>query len=193
MTQPAKLKHVRARWALYVKIQEGHIDLQEAPSRYRSALELHDADNDILIMGLQQLRIPIDQIRSNGRLASRGPPKPDPFNTSKSTVSETLKQDILHDEQSGPNIKKKIAQNINLYRSNILTLEDAIEKIEKCLSGIKSYPEDIEEILTDDTDDPTEAALTIRWDACDNDSDEEDDPRQKQNVVNASPSKEKQT
>ena len=139
-------------------------------------------------MGLQQLRIPIDQIPSNCRPASRGPPKPDPFNTSKSTVSETLKQDILNDEQLGPNIKK-IAQNINLYRSNILTLGDAIEKIEKCLSGVKSYPEDIEEILTDDADDPTEAALTIRWDACDNDSDEEEDPRQKQNVVNASPSK----
>lgn len=70
-----------------------------------------------------------------------------------------------------------------------MALEDAIEKIERCLSSVKSYPEDIEEILTDDADDPTEAALAIRWDACDNDSDEEEDPRQKQNVVNASPSK----
>ena len=35
----------QSRWALYVKIQEGHIDLHEAPSRCRSALELHDADN----------------------------------------------------------------------------------------------------------------------------------------------------
>lgn len=146
--------------ALYIKIQEGHIDLQEAPSRYRSALELHDTDNDILIMGLQPLRIPINQIPSNGRLFSHGPPKPDPFNTSKSTVCETLKQDILNDEQSGPNIRK-IAQNINLYRSNILRLEDAIEKIEKCLSGITSYPEDIEEILTDDANYPTEAVLAI--------------------------------
>ena len=45
-------------WSLYDRIQKGHIDLKEAPSRYRSALELYDADNEVLIMGLHQFGIP---------------------------------------------------------------------------------------------------------------------------------------
>ena len=174
-------------WKLYENIQQGHIDLKEAPSLYQDLLELYDVDNDILVMALEQFGIPTEQIPSNGRVPSRGPPRHDPFGTCKSTISERLKRDVFNDEQSGANIGE-ITNIVNMFRSNVFTIAHAVKAIEECLAGLTSYSEDIEDILTDYARDPTEAALLIWGDACDNTEDEDEDENecQKQKYAYAS-------
>ena len=170
--------------ALYRKIQGGQIDLQEAPSRYRSALDLHGVDNDVLIDALRELRIPIHQIPSKGRLASRGPQKGNSFDPSISDGSETLGEYMLNDEHSGP-IIRRISKNVEIYRCGHVRLEDAQETIQNCLDGVTSNHDNIRDLLEDVAQNPMETALLI-YDAWETTVAWDEDSYQEQNFVNGS-------
>jgi hypothetical protein len=189
-------------FALYRKIQGGQIDLQEAPSRYRNALDLHGVDNEVLIDALRELRIPFHQIPRSGRLVSRGPQKGDTFNVPISGGGDLRRHHMLNDDDPSPT-HKEVAQIIDLYRSGTLKLYATIRMIQEALSPIISYFEDIEDKI-DSARNSAEAALAIWEEACENPEDEEyvierydleseegddvEDQSREQNVAKARPS-----
>ncbi|KAL2048332.1 hypothetical protein N7G274_000243 [Stereocaulon virgatum] len=158
--------------ALYRKIQGGQIDLQEAPSRYRSALDLHGVDNEVLIDALRELRIPFHQIPRSGHLVSRGPQKGDSFILPVSGRGRQRRQHMLNDDDLSPTTEE-VAQLIDSYRSGTLKLHATIRMIQEALSPVTSYFQDIEAKINDSATNSTETATAIWEEACENPEDEE--------------------
>lgn len=155
-------------WTVYENVNNGHIDLKEAPQYYCNAFQHHHMDNYVLIIWLQQFGLPVDHISTDERSAYRGTTQ-SPFSASK----DELKEDPTTDSFDDKRCKKIIGELVNyigLYRFGAYTEDEVVPMLKDCLVGLKLDDEIIGDILTDFNIEAEQAALLMWEDACDSSS-----------------------